>query len=70
MMGQGCACPKTRPYEKKEKTLEGMNVEMREIETEEVETTKVKSKGIRWFMLEALDVIKLALLRLNGHPFP
>jgi len=64
------ACPKTRPYGKEEKKVEGMDAEMREIEMKEVEAAKVKAKGIGGFRLEALDVTKLALLRPDGHPGP
>ncbi|RDX80276.1 Protein ALTERED XYLOGLUCAN 4, partial [Mucuna pruriens] len=64
------ACPKTRPYRKEEKQLEGMDAEMRKIEVEEVEAAKLKAKEIGGFRLEALDVTKLALLRPDGHPGP
>ncbi|KAL9325246.1 hypothetical protein ACSQ67_005891 [Phaseolus vulgaris] len=64
------ACPKTRPYRKEEKKLEGMEAEMREIEMEEVEATKVKVKGIGGFRLKALDVTKLSFLRPDGDPGP
>ncbi|CAM8882256.1 unnamed protein product [Rhodiola kirilowii] len=62
------ACSKTRPD--KEKTLEGMNAEMRRVEIEEVEAAQEiikQSPGVR---LEVLDVTRLALLRPDGHPGP
>lgn len=62
------ACSKTQPYESGEKTLEGMDAEMRRVELEEVETVKQrKSSGVR---LQALDVTGMALLRPDGHPGP
>ncbi|KAK7361967.1 hypothetical protein VNO77_04063 [Canavalia gladiata] len=64
------ACPKTKPYRKEEKQLEGMDAEMRKIEMEEVKVVKEKGKEIGGFRLEALDVTKLALLRPDGHPGP
>ncbi|KAL4373415.1 hypothetical protein HN51_007319 [Arachis hypogaea] len=69
------ACPKTMPYEKGEKKLEGMDAEMRKIEIEEVEIANNKAKSEfnefgRLIRLEALDVTELALLRPDGHPGP
>ncbi|XP_028754445.1 protein ALTERED XYLOGLUCAN 4 [Neltuma alba] len=66
------ACPKTQPYRKGEKELEGMDSDMRKIEIEEVEAAKEKAKknNHRGFRLEALDVTKLALMRPDGHPGP
>ncbi|CAM8947238.1 unnamed protein product [Rhodiola kirilowii] len=64
------ACSKTRPYKTGEKTLEGMDAEMRRVEVEEVEAAQEivrQSSGVR---LQALDVTGLALLRPDGHPGP
>ncbi|GAV84807.1 PC-Esterase domain-containing protein/PMR5N domain-containing protein, partial [Cephalotus follicularis] len=64
------ACPKTKPYRKGEKLLEGMDAEMRKIEIEEVEYTKAKANQIKGLRLEALDVTQLSLMRPDGHPGP
>ncbi|KAK4261277.1 hypothetical protein QN277_004299 [Acacia crassicarpa] len=66
------ACPKTKPYRKGEKELEGMDSDMRKVEIEEVEAAKEKAKNYKYegFRLEALDVTKLALMRPDGHPGP
>ncbi|KAJ8451664.1 hypothetical protein Cgig2_018298 [Carnegiea gigantea] len=67
------ACPRTEPYKEGEKTVEGMDAEMRRREVEEV--TKAKTMlnaddGLPKVRIEALDVTKLALLRPDGHPGP
>lgn len=67
------ACPKTEPYKEGEKTLEGMDAEMRRIEVEEVTKAKTMlnaADGLPKVRVEALDVTKLALLRPDGHPGP
>ncbi|XP_054793491.1 LOW QUALITY PROTEIN: xyloglucan O-acetyltransferase 1-like [Prosopis cineraria] len=65
------ACPKTKPYRKGEKELEGMDSDMRKIEMEEVGAAKEKALNkYKGFRLEALDVTKLALMRPDGHPGP
>uniref|UniRef100_A0A2P2IRV3 Protein ALTERED XYLOGLUCAN 4 n=1 Tax=Rhizophora mucronata TaxID=61149 RepID=A0A2P2IRV3_RHIMU len=65
------ACSKTKPYVEGEKSLEGMDAEMRQIEIEEVDAAaKVNAKRFRMFRLEALDVTKLSLLRPDAHPGP
>ncbi|KAI9386930.1 hypothetical protein POPTR_010G095700v4 [Populus trichocarpa] len=64
------ACPKTEPYKEGEKTLEGMDAEMRQVEVEEVEAAKMNSVQLEKFRLEALDVSKLSLMRPDGHPGP
>ncbi|XP_054824738.1 xyloglucan O-acetyltransferase 1-like [Prosopis cineraria] len=61
------ACPKTEPFRKEEKELEGMDSEMRKIEVEEVEAAN-KAYNDERFGLEVLDVMKLALMRPDGHP--
>ncbi|KAJ4973193.1 hypothetical protein NE237_006367 [Protea cynaroides] len=67
------ACPKKKPFKEGEKTVEGMDAEMRKIGVEELEAAiaitrkKEKVTGMR---LQALDVTKLALMRPDGHPGP
>ncbi|KAJ4961464.1 hypothetical protein NE237_021374 [Protea cynaroides] len=63
------ACDKKKPFEEGEKTLEGMDAEMRKIGVEELEAAKKKEMGKR-VRLQALDVTKLALMRPDGHPGP
>uniref|UniRef100_A0A5B6YQ90 Uncharacterized protein n=2 Tax=Davidia involucrata TaxID=16924 RepID=A0A5B6YQ90_DAVIN len=58
------ACPKTKPYKKGEKQLEGMDEDMRRIEVQEVEAVKARLR------VEALDITKLSLMRPDGHPGP
>ncbi|KAJ6726092.1 PROTEIN ALTERED XYLOGLUCAN 4 [Salix purpurea] len=64
------ACPKTEPYNKGEKTLEGMDAEIRQIEVEEVEAARMNSIQLEKFRLEALDVTNLSSMRPDGHPGP
>lgn len=67
------ACPKTKPFMEGEKTLEGMDADMRKAEVEEVEKAKVILNGDNFspkVRIAALDVTKLALLRPDGHPGP
>ncbi|KAK4784191.1 hypothetical protein SAY86_018559 [Trapa natans] len=64
------ACPMTRPYNEAEKSLEGMDAEMRKIELEEVQSAKASAGNLAGFRMEALDVTKLSLLRPDGHPGP
>ncbi|EEF30987.1 conserved hypothetical protein [Ricinus communis] len=64
------ACPKTKPYHEREKSLEGMDAEMRKIEIEQVEAAKLNALQFDKLRIEALDVTKLSLLRPDGHPGP
>ncbi|KAJ9187620.1 hypothetical protein P3X46_003049 [Hevea brasiliensis] len=64
------ACPKTEPYQEGEKSLEGMDAEMRKIEIEEIEAAKLSAIQFDNLRLEALDVTKLSLMRPDGHPGP
>ncbi|KAF5741049.1 protein ALTERED XYLOGLUCAN 4 [Tripterygium wilfordii] len=64
------ACSKTKPYKEKEKKLEGMDAEMRNIEVQEVEAAKANAKKYGRLRLEALDITKLSLMRPDGHPGP
>ncbi|TYJ40868.1 hypothetical protein E1A91_A04G171800v1 [Gossypium mustelinum] len=65
------ACPRTKPYRKGEKRVEGMDAEMRAVEVEEMETAKLNAKKFKGRLrLETLDVTKLSLLRPDGHPGP
>ncbi|KAA8529532.1 hypothetical protein F0562_033669 [Nyssa sinensis] len=64
------ACPRTRPYKKGEKELEGMDLDMRNIEVEEVEAVKGNSEQLEGLRLVALDITKLSLMRPDGHPGP
>ncbi|KAJ9172078.1 hypothetical protein P3X46_015365 [Hevea brasiliensis] len=64
------ACPKTKPYQEGDKSLEGMDAEMRKIEIEEVEAAKLSAMQFDYLRLEALDVTKLSLMRPDGHPGP
>lgn len=61
------ACSKTEPFKEGEKELVDMNAEMRKSELDEVVLAK---KNGRNFILEALDVTKLSLMRPDGHPGP
>ncbi|KAJ8773817.1 hypothetical protein K2173_008280 [Erythroxylum novogranatense] len=63
------ACPKTEPYGKGEKSLEGMDAEMRQIGIEAMEAAKLNSY-LHELRLEALDISKLSLMRPDGHPGP
>ena len=65
---KGGTCSKTKPYGIGERQLEGEDAQIRRIEMEEVENAKARGKQSRGFMLEVLDVTKLALLRPDGHP--
>ncbi|MQM01048.1 hypothetical protein Taro_033793, partial [Colocasia esculenta] len=60
------ACPKTEPYA--EKTVEGMDAEMRRVQLEEVAAARRRAPAV--VAVEALDVTGLALLRADGHPGP
>lgn len=62
------ACSKTQPFEENERSLEGMNYEMRKREVEQVIAAKENTKKSKDFRLETLDVSKLALMRPDGHP--
>lgn len=64
------ACPKTKPYQEGEKSVEGMDADMRNIEIQEVEAAKLSAMQFDNLRLEALDVTKLSLLRPDGHPGP
>ncbi|KAL2926319.1 Protein ALTERED XYLOGLUCAN 4 [Bienertia sinuspersici] len=68
------ACPKTKPYMEVEKSLEGMDAQMRDKQVEEVEKAKellnVDNNALSKVRVAALDVTKLALLRPDGHPGP
>ncbi|KAF9677535.1 hypothetical protein SADUNF_Sadunf08G0117700 [Salix dunnii] len=64
------ACPKTEPYNKGEKTLEGMDADIRQIEVEEVEAARMNSLQLEKFRLQALDVTSLSSMRPDGHPGP
>ncbi|KAG8663307.1 protein ALTERED XYLOGLUCAN 4 [Manihot esculenta] len=64
------ACPKKKPYQEREKSLEGMDAEVRKIEIEEVEAAKLSAMQFDNIRFEALDVTKLSLLRPDGHPGP
>ncbi|KAJ4846516.1 hypothetical protein Tsubulata_030933, partial [Turnera subulata] len=68
------ACSKTKPYKEGQKSLEGMDAEMRQIELEEVEAANKHMKAMhlesKHLRLEALDVTKLSLMRPDGHPGP
>ncbi|KAL4185442.1 hypothetical protein AMTRI_Chr10g230700 [Amborella trichopoda] len=63
------ACPKKAPFEERERALEGMDKEMREIQVEEAESVKKKWPEFGKRLL-VLDVTKLALMRPDGHPGP
>jgi len=65
---KGGTCSKTKPYGIGERQLEGEDAQIRRIEMEEVENAKARGKQLGGFMLEVLDVTKLALLRPDGHP--
>ncbi|KAM7269449.1 hypothetical protein ACFE04_024946 [Oxalis oulophora] len=60
------ACPKTMPYRRGEKLLQGMDAEIRNIEIEEVQSAK-QFEDLR---VEALDVTQLSLMRPDSHPGP
>ncbi|XP_076900539.1 xyloglucan O-acetyltransferase 1-like [Bidens hawaiensis] len=62
------ACSKTKPFDENEKSLEGMDYEMRRQENEQVISAKKSVEKFKGFRLEALDVTKLALMRPDGHP--
>ncbi|GJY03287.1 protein altered xyloglucan 4 [Tanacetum coccineum] len=58
----------TKPFEKNERKLEGMDYEMRRKKMEQVVAAKENAKNFKDFRLEALDVTKTALMRPDGHP--
>ncbi|KMT07323.1 hypothetical protein BVRB_6g149510 [Beta vulgaris subsp. vulgaris] len=68
------ACPRTKPFMEEEKSLEGMDAQMREVQVEEVEKAKILLNADKNVLpkvrLAAVDVTKLALLRPDGHPGP
>ncbi|WCJ21700.1 TRICHOME BIREFRINGENCE-LIKE 27 [Euphorbia peplus] len=64
------ACPKTEPYKEGEKSVEGMDEEIRQIEVEQVEAAKVSSLKYKKVRIEALDVTKISVMRGDGHPGP
>ncbi|XP_050373323.1 xyloglucan O-acetyltransferase 1 [Argentina anserina] len=64
------ACPKTKPHNKGDKNLEGMDADMRQVEVEEVEAAKVNANGVSGLKVEELDVTYLSLMRPDGHPGP
>nr|GEZ08614.1 protein altered xyloglucan 4 [Tanacetum cinerariifolium] len=62
------ACSKTKPFEENERKLEGMDYEMRRKVIEQVVAAKENAKNFKDFRLEALDVIKIALMKPDRHP--
>ncbi|KAL9226312.1 hypothetical protein vseg_002142 [Gypsophila vaccaria] len=69
------ACSKKFPYKEGEKTVEGMNENLRRISLEEVDKARAmlndadrsNTANVR---ITALDVTRLSLLRPDGHPGP
>ncbi|XP_015880445.3 protein trichome birefringence-like 19 [Ziziphus jujuba] len=73
---EGGQCPRTRPYGKEEKKLDGFILEMklnqvgvlREAEKKAIRKEKKKKKNKKRLELRVLDLTEAMLLRPDGHP--